>query len=270
MKYSKILVFLGISCVVGLLLLIGVKLQAQNETKEKLIAVKERQMSPQAAQRAAQFRNRQQNWSAQGRQQASNWGGQQRSNSSEADNSSDFYGMIVDNNLFRPLGWRPPNKEPEYTLIGTAFDPNGGPSEAFVLEQRSNQFYVARVGDKVGDTVVKEIEQKKVTLDKNGETITLRRGNIQFLGSGGSRRSSPSRSESANRNESDNNESSSKSSDKDDDKAKAAAEKMKAQEMAKMREMQRRFQNASRGDRERMIREFRERGGTRGRRGGNR
>ena len=264
MKYSKILVFLGIGCVAGLLLVIGVKLQAQNETKEKLIAATEKQMSPQAAQRAEQFRNRQQNWAAQGRQQTSRSDGQQRS-----DNSSDFYSVIVDNNLFRPLGWKPPNKEPEYIYIGTRTDSNGTVAQAYVVEGRSNQFYVAQIGDKVGDAVVKDIKEKEIILEKKGETITLRDGNIQFLGSGGSRRGGSSfRAEVSNQNESGNNkESSSKSFDKNA-KAKAAAEqKAKEEAMRRMQEMRRRFEGASRGDRERMIREFRERGGSRGRRG---
>ena len=265
MKYSKILIFLGIGCVVGLLLVFGVRLQAQNATKKEIITAKLNEMKAQATPRMEQFRTRQQgsNWGAQGHQQASRWGGQQRSNSSESDNSSDFYRAIVDNSLFRPLGWRPPNKEPEYAFIGTRVDSSGTLSQAYVLEQRSNRFYIAKVGDKVGDAVVKEIEEKKVTLDKNGETITLRSGNAPFLKSGSSRSSSSSRSESSNRNESSSNnkESASKSFDKDAAKARAA-EKAKAQAMEKMQKMRRKFEGASREERMRMIREY---GGRRGR-----
>ncbi len=259
MKYSKILIFLGIGCVVGLLLVFGVRLQAQDATKKEIITAKANEMKVQATPQMEQFRTRQQNWAAQGRQQTSRWGGQQRSDSSESDNSSDFYRAIVDNNIFRPLGWRPPNREPEYAFIGTRTDPTGTFSEAYVLEQRSNKFYIASIGDKVGDAVIQKIEEKKITLDKNGETITLRSGNDPFLKSGGSRRSSSSRSESTNQNESsrNNKESASKSSNS----AKEAAEKERAEAMRRAMEMRRRFERASRGDRERMIREFRERRG---------
>ena len=70
--------------------------------------------------------------------------------------------MIVDNNIFRPLGWRPPNKEPEYTFVGTRVDSSGTVAEAYVLETRSNQFFMASIGDKIGDAIVKEIKKKEI------------------------------------------------------------------------------------------------------------
>jgi hypothetical protein len=256
-KYSKILIFLGICCVAGLLLVFGVRLQAQNKTKVESIAVNTNEMQPRAAQRMEQFRNRQQgsNLETQLPQQASRWGGQQRSTSSDSKDSSDFYKVIVDNNIFRPLGWRPPNREPQYTLIGTAINPNGTRVEAFISEERSNDFYIVGVGDKVGDAIVKEIQQKKVTLDKNGETITLRKGNMQFLKSGGSRRSSPSRSESSNRDESNNKGGSSKSFDKE-----AAMRKAKEEAMKKAQEMRGKFKGVPPEHREQIIRQLKERG----------
>lgn len=250
MKYSKILIFLGIGCVAGLLLVFGVHLQAQNATKKEIITAKANEMKvPAGTPQMEQFRTRQQNWTAPGRQQ--------RSDSSESDNSADFYRAIVDNNIFRPLGWRPPNKEPEYAFIGTRTDQKGTFFEAYFLEQRSNQFHIAKVGDKVGEVVVKEIEEKKIILDKKGETITLRRGNVSFLG-GGSRHSSSSRSESSNRNESSSNNkgSASKSSDKNAANEKEKAERMRKEMMEKAREMRRRFEGASREERARMFREF--------------
>ncbi len=264
MKYSKILTLLGIGCVAGLLLVYGVKIQAQNKTKMESIAVNPDEMKAQAMSQIEQFRNRQQgsNWRSEGDQQTSRWGGQQRSSTSDSKGNQDFYKMIVDNNLFRPLGWRPPNREPEYAFIGTRTDQTGTFSEAYFSEQRSNQFFRAKVGDKVGEVVVKEIEEKKITLDKNGETITLRRENSPFLSSGSRR--SPSRSESSNRDQN-NNSNASKSSDKEAamKNAREDAEKRMREEMMKRaQEMRRRFEGASREQRSRMIREF---GGRRGR-----
>ena len=260
MKLSKILIILGIGCVAGLLLVYGVKLQAQNRPNRDAIMAKMGEMNIDMS-RMAQFRNS---------QQGSNRGSQDSSNREESKENADFYRTIVDNNIFRPLGWRPPNKEPEYKFIGTSVDEkNGARSEAYVREQRSNKFYMVTIGDKVGDAVVKEISEKEIILDKDGETITLRGGNMQFLKASGSSRSSArsnERTESAN-----NNNSSRSSSDKERAAKEAAEAKRRAEEsMRRAQEMRNRFMNASRGDRERMMREFRERGGFRGRRGGGR
>lgn len=256
MKYSKTLIFSGIGCVAVLLLIIGVRLQAQNTMKKEIIIAKANEITTQMAPLKVQFRNR---------QEGVNWRTQIRSENAES-NNSDFYKVIVDNNLFRPLGWRPPKKEPEYAFIGTRISSTGSLSEAYVLEQRSNQFYIAKVGDKVGDATVKEIKEKKITLDKNGETITLRGGNMQFLNSGGARRSSSSRSESANRNESNNKGGSSKSFDKEAATSKsfdkeAAMRKAKEEAMKKMQDMRLKF---SKGippeNRDQIIRQLKERG----------
>lgn len=278
MKYSKILGILGIVCVASLLLVFGMRLQAQNQTKEKSIALKATEMKSKMPPQMEQFRNRrqgsnwgaqgrQQNWSKEGRQQTSRSGGQERSGNSKSDNEAGFYRAIIDNNIFRPLGWRPPTKEPEYTFIGTFIDSNGANTKASVLERRSNQFYTAKVGDKVGEAVVKEIKRKEIILDKNGETITLRRGNMQFLGGSGSRGRGPSRNEASNRNENDNRkDSSSRSYDKEAAMKKAKEEAMRNERrrkemMERAQEMRRRFENASREDRERMMSEFRRRRG---------
>ncbi len=248
MKYSKILIFSGISCVVGLIFVFGFRLQAQNAAKKEIVIAKANQMKVPATLRIDQFKNH---------QQGLNWNVKGRSKSVKSGDNSDFYKVIVENNIFRPLGWRPPKREPEYAFIGTRIDPTGTLTEAYILEQRSNQFYIAKIGDKVGDAIVKEIEQKEITLNKNGETITLRGGNMQFLKSGGSRRSSPSRSESSNRNESSSNNrsSSSKSFDKE-----AAMKKAKEEAMKKMQEMRGKFKSVSPGDRDKIIRQLKESG----------
>ena len=256
MKFSKILIIVGLVCVAGLLLVFGVKLQAQNRPDRDAIMANLGEMNADMSSRMAQFRNR---------QQGSNWGGQQSSNNEDSKNNPDYYRTIVDNNIFRPLGWRPPNKEPEYKFIGTSVnDKNSAKLEAYVKERRSGKSYFVTIGDKVGDTVVKEISEKEIILDKDGENITLRGGNMQFLSSGNSSRSS---SRSDDRDESANN--SSRSNNREASaKAKASEEaKRRAEEaMRRAQEMRNRFMNASRGERERMMREFRSRGGFRGRR----
>ncbi len=224
MNFSKILVVLGIACIIGLLFVFGVGLQAKYSNKKESTQVKAEELKSEAMPHKGQSSTH---------QKTSYWRSKEQPENSKSDDNSDYYQVIIDNNLFRPLGWEPPHKEPAYTLIGTAIDPNGNHSEAFVLEKGSNQFYVVSIGEKVGDMVVKDIGQKQVSLDNDGETLTLNSGNMQFLNSdsrsgGGSRDSN--RSESYQRNESNNRESRSKKS------AEIAAERKKIQQVLKDRE----------------------------------
>lgn len=249
MKLSKILIILGIGCVAGLLLVYGVKLQAQNRPDIDVIMAKMSEMNPDMSSRMAQFRNR---------QQGSNRGSQNPSNKEESKENTDYYRTIVDNNIFRPLGWRPPNKEPEYEFVGTSVNENGVKLDAYVNERRSNKFYMVTIGDSVGDAVVKGISDKEIILDKDGETITLRGGNMSYLKASGSNRSA-SRSNDSDEN-ADNNRSSSRSNNNE------AAAKAKDAAQAKMQqEMRRRIESFTREHRDRMMRSFRERGGSRGR-----
>ncbi len=224
MNFSKILVVLGISCIIGLLLVFGVGLQAKYSNKKESTQVKVEELKSEVMPHKGQSSTR---------QQTSYWGSKEHPENSKTDDNSDYYQVIIDNNIFRPLGWKPPHKEPAYTLIGTAIDPNGNHSEAFVLEKSSNQFYVVSIGEKVGDMVVKDIAQKEVSFDNDGETITLSSGNMQFLNSdsrsgGGSRDSN--RSESYQRNENNNEKSRSRKS------AEIAAERKKLQQVLKDKE----------------------------------
>lgn len=93
----------------------------------------------------------------------------------------EFYKVIVDNNIFRRLGWRPPKKEPEYTLIGTKSYPNGDTAEAIILERRSNQLKTVKVGETFGKVTVKEIKPKQVILDDKGKEIKLQVRSMTFL-----------------------------------------------------------------------------------------
>ena len=177
LKYIKTLSILGFGCIVGILFVFGVKLQAKNTIEEisnnaKVIATK-----PILAANTKQIKNT---------RFSSNWRPQSNYKNRNSNDNSDFYQVIIDNSLFRPLGWKPPKREPEYTLLGTAIDPLGENSQAYVLERRSDAFHSVRIGDSVGDMLIKEIEEKKIVLDKNGETITLRSADIEFLKTGGS------------------------------------------------------------------------------------
>lgn len=197
LKYSKILIFsVGIGCIVAFLFVFGVDLPWGKFSKMENAEVNINTSEEHKKQSKGEY---------QSVKQVSNWGSKRLSETSRtyeplAHDPSDYFQIIVDNNIFRPLGWKPPNKEPEYTLLGTFFDPTGDRSEASVLEERSNQFHIVSVGDKIGDAIVKEIAKKTVSLYKDGEIITLN-SRVGFLGSvGKEQRNSSNRNESNNQN----------------------------------------------------------------------
>lgn len=75
----------------------------------------------------------------------------------------DYYRPIVDNNLFRPLGWTKPDKSPRYELIATIVSKEY--VKAYIREIRNGRDYFVGVGDSIGDTIVQEIRRGMVRLD---------------------------------------------------------------------------------------------------------
>lgn len=92
-----------------------------------------------------------------------------------------FYRVIIENNLFRPLGWRRPSREPKYILLATLVESRGETAKALLMEQKSNQIYYVSRGEKVGDAVIENIESKQVNLKISGKILTLKLPSIQFL-----------------------------------------------------------------------------------------
>ncbi len=92
-----------------------------------------------------------------------------------------FYQTIIDNNIFRPFNWEPPQRVSAYTLLGTAIATDGSSAEAYIQERESNQFYAVSVGQQVGKMTVRTITPKQVTLTKNGESLTLALRRAPFL-----------------------------------------------------------------------------------------
>ena len=99
----------------------------------------------------------------------------------------DYYRVIIENNIFRPLNWKPAQEEPNYTLLGTATTPDSKASTAYITERKTNQYYAVKVGEKIGDAIVKEIQPKQVTLDKDGKMLRLSMVSVPFLRQTGSR-----------------------------------------------------------------------------------
>jgi len=97
--------------------------------------------------------------------------------------NSDFYRIIIDNNLFRPLGWTPPRPKEPYRLIGTILPHRGNtPPKAIIQNTVRNQMYIVTIGDTLdSNTYVTDIQTKHVTLKKNGQQrqLTLKSSFLQ-------------------------------------------------------------------------------------------
>ena len=104
------------------------------------------------------------------------------------ESGGDFYRVIIENNLFRPLGWRKPNRDPEYALVATWIGTQGTVAKALVMERKSNQLYYVAKGEKVGNTIVENIAMNQVSLKGSDDIVTLKAESMQFLSGSGSSR----------------------------------------------------------------------------------
>jgi hypothetical protein len=189
---------------------------------------------------------------------ATNLYAQNRRNRQRPNAEQDFYRVIVENNLFRPLGWKKPDQKLQYVLIATLIEPDGKTARAFLMEQRSSQYHLVSAGERIGDSTVEKIEANEISLNQAGKTTTLKADSEQFL-------SGPGRSK--------GNEKPGKPS-----QAKPQGEREEQQarnnnqrgEVPDARSLRDRFRNASPEERQRLIREFQRNrgdgGGGRGRR----
>ena len=256
---------LGIACVVCLLFGFGILLYAQDKTKAEFIGTKP-EMKEMNTAKMKEMNAAKMQAMAKAKEQPAvqgnrSWGRQNRGRSAvDFGENKAFYKTIIDNNLFRPLGWTPPNNEPAYSLVGTAVDANGTISQATLLEKRSNRYHFVTIGTKLGDMTVKDIQAKQVTLDKAGKPVTLKAGPLQFLttsrgreGSRGGERSEDG-SEKEGNNAGQNRANNAKKSGQTDQQKQAAQQKWRREMMEKMKE-------ASEEERREMMQEFRRRQG---------
>jgi len=268
----SIIAKLGIGCVVCLLLGFGILLYAQDKAKVEFIATKS-EISPvkkpeiDASKIQAMMKMKEQTVA-----QANRSSERQNRGRIDFGENAAFYKVIIDNNLFRPLGWTPPNNEPAYTLIGTAVGAEGAVSQATLLEKRSNRYHFVTIGTKLGDMTVKDIQAKHVILDNAGKPITLKAGELQFLTTGRGREDTRAGQSSEGQSEKEGS-----SSAKNQANAKAEAEKRRQMEMKeqaaawgmKPNELGEKLRNASPEERREIMQKMRaeraERGGRRGR-----
>ncbi len=88
---------------------------------------------------------------------------------------SEFYRTIIDNNLFRPLGWTTPRQRDPYRLLGTLI-PRLGKSKAQAMVQHTatDKTYTVLIGERLGEYTLIDILPKQVTLEKDRQTQTLK------------------------------------------------------------------------------------------------
>ena len=255
---------LGIGCVVCLFLGFGILLYAQDKTKAEFIGTKPEMNAAKmeemnAAKMEAMAKAKEQ--AAPQRNRA--WGRQNRGRA-EVDfgENETFYKTIIDNNLFRPLGWTPPNNEPAYSLIGTAVDPNGRISQATLLERRSNRYHFVRIGTKLGDMTVKDIQAEQVILDKAGKPVTLKEGPVQFLTTSRGREGGREGGRSEGDSEKAGNDGQNRGNQMDAAKRREMEMKEQAANQQKWRqEMMEKMKEASADERREMMEQFRRRRG---------
>ena len=82
-----------------------------------------------------------------------------------------FKRTIIDNNIFRPLGWTPPRLQEPYRLLGTIIPTDVKiPPKAIIQNTVRNQTHIVTIGDTLDtDTHVTDIQTKHITLKKNGQ-----------------------------------------------------------------------------------------------------
>ena len=276
-NWRSIITKLGIGCIVCLLLGFGILLYAQDKTKAEFIgtkpemraanmkemnAVKMKEIS--AANMRAMTEEKEQA-AAQGNRSR---GRQNRSRIDFGENAA-FYKVIIDNNLFRPLGWTPPNNEPAYSLIGTAVGTDGGISQATLLEKRSNRYHFVTIGTKLGDLTVKDIQAKQVILAGAEKPITLKTGELQFLATNRGRDGGTAQAREGQSEKEGDNKDAANARMAAEKRAQMAQQKQAGEWRAMNQEMMEKLKGASEDERreimQKMREERRERGGRRGR-----
>lgn len=86
---------------------------------------------------------------------------------------TNFYQVIITNNLFRPLGWTEPKPMPPFELIATVMKANGE-RKALIRNTRNRKLYYVTVGERAGEAIVEKIETHRVTLNHDGESKVYR------------------------------------------------------------------------------------------------
>ena len=101
----------------------------------------------------------------------------------EALQRSDYYGIIVANNIFRPLGYRKPKKQQPFKLIATIIAHETGKNRNMALIQstKNHLLYYIREGDEFANAKLQRVEPRRVTLLYDGKSQDFQIASIGFL-----------------------------------------------------------------------------------------
>ena len=88
---------------------------------------------------------------------------------------TEFYQTIIDNNLFRPLGWRPARPRYPYRLLGTLIPKDKDtPRKAILQTTVGNTTHTVCIDETLGEYTLTDIQPQQVTLEKDGQVQTLK------------------------------------------------------------------------------------------------
>ena len=190
-------------------------------------------------------------------------------NSQVADDAT-YYRIITRNNLFRPLGWTPPEKKLQWYLIGTKIDEDGTGWAYMSRNPEGLITSVVRVGIQYAGSRVKTIERYKVEME-NGDVYTMPRvGFLQTSKSSHNTRRSNKGTSSVTAGDKSSKNSERSTSRRTQETGRRQRGSASSAQRARWQEQVEKFQKASPEEQLDMIQQFRQRGGRRGRRqGGN-
>ena len=95
-----------------------------------------------------------------------------------------FYRTIIDNDLFRPLGWTPPRPKEPYRLLGTLRFPIDAntPPKAILQSTAGDRLLIVSPGETLdASTEVVEIQSKQATLSTDEQRRTLKLTATHYL-----------------------------------------------------------------------------------------
>lgn len=96
-----------------------------------------------------------------------------------------FYKVITENNLFRPLGYRKEKPGPPFELIATVVNHGPTGSKALIRSNADRQVHYVSVGEEFAGAKVESIEPLKVKVFHHGTSQEFRASTGGFLGGGG-------------------------------------------------------------------------------------
>ena len=165
---------------------------------------------------------------------------------------NEYYNIITINNLFRPLGWKPPKLTPKYQLIGTWISKNTEEKVAYVRDIRTNKIYRLAIGDTINNIIIDGIKSNEIQMrtGENYESPTL-----QFLNTSTGRRSTKRSSVGSSRSKNDSSQTTEKKTKKTT--SSNTSRRTGRNDRSNWESQIQRFQNASPGERQKMIEQFR-------------